>query len=144
MGDHAHLFVDVVLPHVLGECRELAFQVLGMLTPQWRRPEFLSVWPMTGGAGWNAALRIAGKDQADRGIWLAQTAAALRFALTGYWRQPSRTMGEIGRHIGRVLIAQGGRDRAHSRPYTFARAEIIELFVDHGCIHAGKGGEQVG
>ena len=100
----------------LAECRELAFYVLGMLTPQWRSPEFLSVRSMTGGAGWNPALRIAGKDQADRGISLAQTAAALWHALTGHWRQPAGTMGEIGRDIGRVLIAQGGRDRAHGPP----------------------------
>ena len=32
--NHAHLFVDVVLPHALGEGREFALDVFGVLSPQ--------------------------------------------------------------------------------------------------------------
>ena len=46
---------------------------------------------------------IAGKDQANGRIALPQAAAACRNAFAGYRRQPIRTAGEIGRHIGRVL-----------------------------------------
>src|SRR5271163_3828809 len=106
LRDHAHLFVDVVLSHALGEGGELALDVLGMLAAQRWRTELLGAGPVTSGARRNAALGIAGKDQADGGIPLSQTAARLRDAFTGYSIQPAGTMGEIGRDIGRVLIAQ--------------------------------------
>src|SRR5580692_4643010 len=110
--DHAHLFVDIVPSSAFGEGRELFFNILGMLVPQRRSSELLGAGPVTSGAGGNAALGVAGEDQADRGVRLSETPPALRDAFTGYWIQPSATMGEISRHIGRVLIARGGRDRA--------------------------------
>src|SRR5271167_2168662 len=114
--DHAHLFVNIVLPHVFGERCELAFDVLGMLAPQRRSSKLLRSRPVTGGAGWNPALRVAGKDQADRGIALPQTAPTLWDTLTSHRRQPTGTMGDIGCDNGRVLIAQGVRDRVHDPP----------------------------
>ena len=65
--NQAHLFVDVVLPHALGESGELAFDVLCVLASQRRGSELLGAGAMTGGAGWDAAPGIAGEDQADRG-----------------------------------------------------------------------------
>src|SRR6266446_6589586 len=58
--DGAHLLIDVVLPHGLGERRELAFDVSGMLTMQRRRSELSSAGAVTGRAGRDAARGVAG------------------------------------------------------------------------------------
>ena len=59
MRDHAHLFVDVVLSHALREGCQLALDVLTVLAPQCRSPEYLGARAVTGGAGRHTALRIA-------------------------------------------------------------------------------------
>ena len=73
----AHLLVDVVLPHALGESRELAFDVGGMLALQRRGSELMGARAVTGCAGRDPASGIAGKDQANRRIALPQAAPAL-------------------------------------------------------------------
>jgi hypothetical protein len=142
--DGTHLLVDVVLPHALGEGRELPFDVSGVLALQRRGSKLLGTRAMTGGAGWDPALGIAGKDQTKGRIALPQAAPALGNAFAGDRRQPVRTTGEIGRHVSRVLNAQGGSDRAHNAPKAFARAVVVELFVDDHRIHSGEGGDEGG
>ena len=44
----AHLLVDVVLAHALGESRKLAFDVSGVLALQRRRSELVGAGTMTG------------------------------------------------------------------------------------------------
>src|ERR1700733_9706142 len=139
----AHLLVNVILPHVLSEGRELTFDVLGMLTPQRRRTKFLRVRAVTGRAGRYSPLRIASKSQADTGVMLPQTAATLRNAFTGDRQQSIRLMGEIGGHVGGILLAQRGSDGVHGAPKPLARTVIVELLVDYRRIHARQRREEV-
>ena len=141
-GDCAHLFIDVVLPNALGESRELAFDIFGVLSSQRRSSQLMSARAMTGCAGRDPAPWIAGKDQAKRRIALPQAAPALGSAFAGDRGQPLGAAGEIGGHVSRVLNAQGGRDRAHDAPKALARAIIVELFVDDRRIHSSEGGDK--
>jgi hypothetical protein len=54
----------------LRESGQLAFDVLPVLAPQGRSPEFPDARAMTGGAGWHTALGITREDQAKAGIRL--------------------------------------------------------------------------
>src|SRR5882724_2856647 len=142
--DRAHLFIDVVLPHPLGESCELAFDVSGVLALQPRSSELMAARAMTGRAGWDPAPGVASEDEANGRIALPQAATALGNAFAGHWREPIRTTGEIRRDVGRRLRGQGGRDRAHDAPEALARAIIVELFVDDRGIHSGEGGDERG
>src|SRR5258708_29973161 len=85
---------------------------------------------MARGAGWNAALRIAGKHQAPCGIGLPQAAAGLGNAVPAQRRQSARLGREVSGDVGRGLRGQRLRHGPHDAPETFAGAIIVELFVD--------------
>ena len=82
-GNDSHLLKDVVLSLALGEGLKLLFDVARVLPLQCRRPELLAAGTVAGRAGRDAALRIAGKYQALRGIGLPQAAARLRRPIAG-------------------------------------------------------------
>src|SRR5271154_4979521 len=99
---------------------------------------------MTGGARRDATPRNSGKNEAEAREAPAKTVPARRSAFPGDRRQSIGATREIDRHIGRVLIREGGSDRAHDAPQALARAVVIELFIDHCRTHAGKGGYEGG
>src|SRR5882762_3582920 len=68
LGGRSHLLIDVILANPLGEGGELPFEVSGMLPLQRRSSDFETAGTVTGGAGRDATLRIAGKHQALRRI----------------------------------------------------------------------------
>ena len=68
LGGRSHLLIDVILANPLGEGGELPFEVSGMLPLQRRSSDFETAGTVTGGAGRDATLRIAGKRQALRRI----------------------------------------------------------------------------
>jgi len=82
MGNDAHLFVDIVHAHPLCEGSELALDVRDVLAAKRRGAELLCARAVTGGARRYPALRIPGKNQADRRIALPKTAPGLRSART--------------------------------------------------------------
>src|SRR5271168_3291830 len=98
---------------------------------------------MTGRAGWDFTLWIAGKNQANAGIALPQTAATLRKAFAAHL-QSIRSTGEIRGDVGGILFVQGGSDGVHDPEKALARTEIVELFVDCRRIHAGESGKENG
>jgi hypothetical protein len=68
LGGRSHLLIDVILANALGEGRELPFEVSGMLSLQRRRSDFETAGAVTGGAGRDATLRIASKNQTLRRV----------------------------------------------------------------------------
>ena len=77
LGGRSHLLIDVILTTALGECRELPFDVGGMLSLQRRSSDFETAGAVTGRAGRDATLRIAGKYQALRRIGFSKAAPGL-------------------------------------------------------------------
>src|ERR1700730_5437060 len=136
-ANRARLLVDVVLPKPLGEGRELAFDIGGLLRLQLRRAELMVTGTVTGGAGRNAARGVSGKSQTNGGVVFAKGTPGLK-ALADKRRQAIGSAREIGPDIGRILRRQRLRDRIHRAPRALPRTKIIELFVDRRAIHPGQ------
>src|SRR6516165_11189516 len=66
--DRAHLLVDVVLTKSLSEHRELALDIGRLLRLQLRRAELVITRTVAGGARWNPARGVPGKNEANCGV----------------------------------------------------------------------------
>ena len=98
--------------------------------------------PVTGGAGRDAALRIAGKYQALRRVAFPKAAPGLGNTVSAQCRQPARLGGKISGNVGRVLSGKRLRQRPHDSPQALAGAIVVELFEHRGCIHSGESRDQ--
>src|SRR6516162_6165430 len=135
--NRAHLLVDVVLAKPLGECSKLPLDIGRLLRLQLGRPEFMVARTVTGGARWDPARRVPGKNKANGGVVFAKGMPGLK-TLADKGREPVSAAREISPDIGRVLSRQRLSDRVHCAPRAFARAKIVELFVNRYTIHSGK------
>src|SRR5262249_10936893 len=79
--DRAHLLIDVVVADALRKRSQLSFDVGGVLAGQRRSPKPEAAPALTGRAGCDASLRIAGEYQACGGIALLEGSPTLRNAL---------------------------------------------------------------
>src|SRR5260370_40289298 len=119
----AQLLVDVVLPKPLGEGRELALDIGGLLRLQLRRAEIMVAGTVTGGARRNPACGVPGKSQANGGIVFAKGMPGLKM-LADEGRQAVGTAREVSPDIGKISRRQRLRDRVHRTPRPLSRAKI--------------------
>jgi hypothetical protein len=112
--NRAHLLIDVVLAKPLGEGRELALDIGGLLCLQLRRAELMVAGTVTGGAWRNAACGIPGKGQANGRIGFPKGVPGLK-TLADKGRQAVGAACELSADIDRGLRRQAVSARYSNR-----------------------------